>query len=321
MHFLIPDGDAPIYQRLADAIKAQIQSGALPPGEKLPTVRKLSLSLGIAGGTIRHAYHYLTDEGWLSVTQGRGTFVCENIAPSSRETAAMNAISHLLDELTALRFTPHEIGLFFQLKLDALDQGRLLTPVAVVERSAEMLGEMAEQLSALPGIELMECLLRDVRSAAPDLFSRYALIITTAACYHELCSLLPIHPNRILRVALTPALLSTISIAHIDPHSRIGIFCRSERFRKLIADAIHQCPHLRSAQPRHCSMDTPANLGAFTADLDVLIVAPNYLSALGDEGHQTLRAFTDRGGRIILYRHQIDQGSCMQIEERLREFV
>ena len=320
MHIIIPEGESPLYQRLAEAIEEQIRTGALLPHEKLPTVRELSQALCISGGTVRHAYAQLTAEGYLSVTQGRGTFVCEHTMPGSREMAAMEAISRLFSELSALRFTPREMGMFIQLKLRALDPQHAHIPVAVVERSEEMLGEMAEQLSALRSVELMECLLKDVRSAAPDLFARYALIITTSTHYHELASLLPSCAGRIVRAVLAPRPISTIAIARIEPGSRIGVYCKSRRFFELVCDAVHQCPHLRAAVPAYIPA-SEENLAALTDDLDVLLVAPDYLSIAGEAGQRALQAFADKGKMIIPYHHQIDQGSYMQIEDALTQIT
>ena len=55
MQLNLTGGQGPIYTRLAREIVRQIESGMLAPGDKLPTVRELSESLGIASGTIRHA--------------------------------------------------------------------------------------------------------------------------------------------------------------------------------------------------------------------------------------------------------------------------
>ncbi|PXA94458.1 GntR family transcriptional regulator, partial [Caulobacter sp. D5] len=38
----LPDGDAPIYERLVEALRADVASGALPAGTRLPPQRDLA---------------------------------------------------------------------------------------------------------------------------------------------------------------------------------------------------------------------------------------------------------------------------------------
>ncbi len=65
----------PLYYQLAERIKEQIQSGALPPGARLPSERELSLQTGMSRMTARQALAYLVHEGTLEVKHGVGTFV------------------------------------------------------------------------------------------------------------------------------------------------------------------------------------------------------------------------------------------------------
>jgi GntR family transcriptional repressor for pyruvate dehydrogenase complex len=56
-------------------ILASIESGQLKPGDKLPTERELSKMFGVGRSTIREATSVLTLLGYLKVTQGKGTFL------------------------------------------------------------------------------------------------------------------------------------------------------------------------------------------------------------------------------------------------------
>ncbi|MBQ2927711.1 MAG: GntR family transcriptional regulator [Oscillospiraceae bacterium] len=68
----------PIYAQIIDALKAQISSGALRPGDKLPSVRELAATLAINPNTIQRAYRLLEFNGWIVTIPGKGCFVCEN---------------------------------------------------------------------------------------------------------------------------------------------------------------------------------------------------------------------------------------------------
>ncbi|MBQ3405220.1 MAG: GntR family transcriptional regulator [Oscillospiraceae bacterium] len=64
----------PIYVQIKEGIKALLVSGALAPGERLPSVRELATQLTINPNTIARAYRELTNEGFLYSVPGRGSF-------------------------------------------------------------------------------------------------------------------------------------------------------------------------------------------------------------------------------------------------------
>ena len=66
----------PVYQRLADELRAKIEGGALRPGERLPSVREQARLLQINRMTVAHAYSTLARQGLVRSTVGSGTVVC-----------------------------------------------------------------------------------------------------------------------------------------------------------------------------------------------------------------------------------------------------
>jgi GntR family transcriptional regulator len=73
------DHSAPqyVYRQLAEIIREQVRSGALPPRRKLPSLRELEDTYDIAPMTVRRAIRLLVDEGWVVTYPGRGTFVAD----------------------------------------------------------------------------------------------------------------------------------------------------------------------------------------------------------------------------------------------------
>jgi len=65
----------PLYQRLAEALRAAIRRGQLPGGVRLPTERALASALSVSRSTVVAAYDVLRGEGWLESRQGSGTWV------------------------------------------------------------------------------------------------------------------------------------------------------------------------------------------------------------------------------------------------------
>ena len=67
----------PIYEQVKDNFRQLIISGALPPDEKMPSVRELAASLTINPNTIQRAYRELEADGYILSVAGKGSFVAQ----------------------------------------------------------------------------------------------------------------------------------------------------------------------------------------------------------------------------------------------------
>jgi len=65
----------PIYEQIANQVKALIISGALQEGEMLPSMRLLAKELRISVITTKRAYEELEREGFIISQTGKGSFV------------------------------------------------------------------------------------------------------------------------------------------------------------------------------------------------------------------------------------------------------
>lgn len=65
----------PLYAKLILVFRRQIETGAWPVGEKIPVLNSLADEFGVSRATVRQAMSYLENEGLVSGTRGRGTFV------------------------------------------------------------------------------------------------------------------------------------------------------------------------------------------------------------------------------------------------------
>src|SRR5438045_8512749 len=63
------------YVKLADAVAAEIASGALKPGDRLPPQRTFAYERAIAASTASRVYTELLRRGLVVGEVGRGTFV------------------------------------------------------------------------------------------------------------------------------------------------------------------------------------------------------------------------------------------------------
>jgi DNA-binding GntR family transcriptional regulator len=64
--------------QVADDLRAEIRSGGLRSGDKLPGEAEMAEIYGVSRDTIRRATSELSEEGLLVILHGRGTFVAEN---------------------------------------------------------------------------------------------------------------------------------------------------------------------------------------------------------------------------------------------------
>ena len=78
----------PLYEALYRAIREDILSGALAPGEKLPSKRALAANLEVGKTTVEAAYAQLLEEGFIVSRERSGYFVEANLSRNSRPAPA-----------------------------------------------------------------------------------------------------------------------------------------------------------------------------------------------------------------------------------------
>lgn len=87
------DDNTPLYRQLCDALEAAIATGAINPGERLPSERDLALQLGISRTTAVNAYRELEARGLVRGYVGRGTFVAAGPDPTGAPFAWRGKVS------------------------------------------------------------------------------------------------------------------------------------------------------------------------------------------------------------------------------------
>ena len=95
------DAPVPLYWQLAKLIKQQISSGAMKPGDRLPTEHWLAEQYGLSRVTVRKAIQYLIDSGVL--VRNRGESPTIPLPHMSRQT---NRLTSLSEDLRKMGYTP-----------------------------------------------------------------------------------------------------------------------------------------------------------------------------------------------------------------------
>lgn len=65
----------PIYEQIVEQIKNQILSGGLQSQDALPSVRSLARDLKISALTVKKAYDFLEEQGFVVTIHGKGSFI------------------------------------------------------------------------------------------------------------------------------------------------------------------------------------------------------------------------------------------------------
>jgi GntR family transcriptional regulator len=78
------------YQKIADRLRDQIDSGELQPGERLPSEPDLVRQFDASRNTVRLAIALLTNQGLVVTRQGLGTFVNEPAKPFTALLSRVN---------------------------------------------------------------------------------------------------------------------------------------------------------------------------------------------------------------------------------------
>lgn len=65
----------PIYEQIVEQIKTRILHGEGKGGDALPSVRTLAKELKISALTVKKAYDYLEEEGFVVTVHGKGSFI------------------------------------------------------------------------------------------------------------------------------------------------------------------------------------------------------------------------------------------------------
>ena len=100
----------PIYEQVRDALRQHILSGAIAPGEKLPSVRELAASLAINPNTIQRSYRELEKLGLVNTVAGKGAFAATDGTAALRwREELMAMLSSTLRELKLLGVSESEL--------------------------------------------------------------------------------------------------------------------------------------------------------------------------------------------------------------------
>jgi len=71
------NGAEPIFQQIVRQVKQLVATGRLGPGQPIPSIRELAISLRVNPNTVARAYRELEGDGVIETRRGVGAFVAE----------------------------------------------------------------------------------------------------------------------------------------------------------------------------------------------------------------------------------------------------
>ena len=105
------DTNRPIYVQLVAQLELYIISGALPPGERIPSVRDLAVMAKVNPNTMQRALTELEERKLIFTERTNGKYV--NSSPEAiqqnRQKYACQRIREFTAEMTRLGFKPQEV--------------------------------------------------------------------------------------------------------------------------------------------------------------------------------------------------------------------
>ena len=120
-----PSSGVPIYLQLMQQVRHAIETGALKPGEQLPSIRPLAEELVMNPNTVAKAYRELEHEGVIELRQGAGAFVSDK-APTresaERLQAAQALVAQGIERLRSRGVTDDEIRRLVEAELAGINR-------------------------------------------------------------------------------------------------------------------------------------------------------------------------------------------------------
>ena len=100
---LLQNSGVPIYQQIAEQLRADMLAGKRKEGEYLPSIRGLAKDLRISVITTMKAYEQLAQEGLVTAVQGKGFYVNAQDSEMLKEQHLRKVEEALLEAVSAAR--------------------------------------------------------------------------------------------------------------------------------------------------------------------------------------------------------------------------
>lgn len=244
----------PLGLQLRGLLEYGIACGELPSGARLPSVRELSESCGLAPMTVSGVYRDLRHAGLITARPGSGTFVADAppvpLAANDAVQGFQTRVDDLISDVQAAGLTPAE---FMALVNGRLALGRMLAPrrlrirmVGVFEAATRAYAEdIGRHLRAGDQIDFTTI---DTFASGTQTTPDADLYVTMANRRAEVAGLVQGRAP-VVSVHFIPSEATRAQLATIDPMARVCVVSVFPEFLALMKPGVKRfTPHVRSVE-------------------------------------------------------------------------
>jgi DNA-binding transcriptional regulator YhcF (GntR family) len=189
-------GGVPLHDQLLAQLELKILSGAIAPGQRLPSVRVLARRLGLHANTVSSAYRDLEEAGHVELRRGAGVYVRSGVPATLEEARGLDEMVRLALRIAFRKgHTGSEIRAAVERWLRAAPPER----VVIVDPRRETLELVAHEIRSTLGVPASGCTMEELERE-PSLASGALLLA------------LPYHAAKVARAA-PGAALETVHVA------------------------------------------------------------------------------------------------------------
>lgn len=310
--------DSPLYLRLFESIRHEINSGQWEPGSRLPSIRQLASDTGVSVGTVRHVYELLAREGFIRTEKGRGSFVSGSHPaedPAGRKERALEAIDLAIGVLTDLGFTAREIGIFFELRLRQKEEATRPIRAAIVASTPEERSIINRSMETATDVQFDRILYSDV-TKQPARLANYDLAIVPARLQRDLENLTG-SSIKVLPVVLAISRETLLACRGINESASVGVLTVSRDFVPVLKE---QCGDLLAGGGglEFALFGDPGETSRFLKRHEVILVSPDYANLVGKAEASLIRDYS-KAKRVIRAHFDCDQGSLLYLTQAIKK--
>jgi DNA-binding transcriptional regulator YhcF (GntR family) len=178
-------GGVPLHDQLLAQLELKILTGAVAPGQRLPSVRALARRLGLHANTVSSAYRDLEQAGHVELRRGAGVYVRAGVPAALEDARGLDEMVRLaLNAAFRKGHSGSEIRAAVERWLRAAPPER----VVMVDPRRETLDLVAHEIRSSLGVPASGCTLEELEKE-PGLASGALLLA------------LPYHAAKVARVA------------------------------------------------------------------------------------------------------------------------
>lgn len=305
-----------LYKQIIDWVINCLDSGLFKPGDKLPTEESLASQFQVSRGTVRTALNMLKNNRVIESVHGSGYYISTVQAALIEplvESDVIKKVHALIYELKALNYSDESILRLFSEALLQYSKVERLLKLTIVECNPDIIPALSRRLSSIPFLTTDYFIIHDGRTSAElGVLNDADLIVTTPQHFQSLIDLNPQLISKVVKCSTSITPKTLLKLSDIRENARIGLICESTRYHELVTDAVNNI-YKGGRKIQVCY--NPGAACRFLDTVDCLIL-PYGSDILNDkEFPAALESFVSRGGMVIDFDYQVDQGSFAYLKE------